>query len=154
MASGRSGFALAILIAACGPSPRPMTAARPPISQPQSPAAKLPLGIRECATGDLPGPDLAVNFDVFVAADVDLAALFPDGLRQLPTPITMDVLGRSPWPPYVRVDLATVVKRRNILWVECSNLFDDGFDALGDALGIPRPEPLASPRGHDVIPTA
>lgn len=129
-----------------------MAAARPVSSQVQSPSSKPPVGVRACATGSSSGPDPAINFDVFVAADADLDVLFPYALRDQAMPNTTEALDDAQWPPYVDVDLRTVVNERKVLWVQCENLLDDAFEALGDALGLPRPEPIRSSRGRYFVP--
>jgi hypothetical protein len=143
-------MALVALIAGCGHPSRPVASVHATRSQPEPQVRRSGAGVRECSTGDLPGPDLAVDFDVFVAADTDLDALFPYALRQLPAPVTAEGIEETRWPPYIPFDLRTVVAARSVLWVECGNLFPDGFEALGDALGVARPEPTHWPGHHDV----
>jgi hypothetical protein len=145
-------------VAACAaPAPRAQPAPEP--------ARKAPDTVRYCVPApDDNVPDLAVNFDVFVATSNDLLALFPGSLpprsapraksiREVHSPFTGELIAGpfdpplviqsyepdGPWPTsHGRFDLAEASTRR-LPWVQCGGLHPDGFEALGDALGLPRP---------------
>jgi hypothetical protein len=102
-------------------------------------------GKRACVTDNLSGPDLGVNFDLVVATEADLQALFPEGVRESRPP-------EGPWPQYVHIDRTAIVAQRNVTWIDCENLYDDAFEALAEALNVPAPAPTPREKALGITP--
>lgn len=150
-------FSLAILALACS-----TVESRAPVHD----AVVEPRALRSCSTQGSVAPERAVNFDVFVATPAELGSLFPGSLPPRAEPVSrtisevrdpfegkliagpfdppLKVLSYEPdgpWPPPGKLPNWQVVSSQNIPWLRCGGLLGDGFEALGDALQLARPNP-------------
>jgi hypothetical protein len=133
--------------------------------------------IRGCSGHVTAVPDRAFNFDLFVATQDDLQPVFPGSLPPRSVPHATRVFElRDPFtgrlvagpfdPPFTAlsfqpdgpwaetatiVDLQVAVARK-LPWIECAGLPEDGFETLGDVLGVPRPAQDDAQRAFGVVP--
>lgn len=160
------------LAAACAPAPsKTRSTVAPPARQEQGGP------VRRCAMTATPVPDVAINFDLFVANGDELASVFPGSLLPRSEPRSMKVseirepsTGRvvagpfepplfalsfepdGPWPDVTQTLDLQAVGARKLPWIECAGLFPDGFEALGDALDVPPPVPNDLQRALAIVP--
>jgi hypothetical protein len=168
----RAWAVLALMPAACAPTLRESDA-KPIRHQDGTPASS----IRACSGNVTAVPDRACNFDIFVATQDDLQSVFPGSLPPRSVPHATKVFElRDPFtgrliagpfdPPFTAlsfepdgpwaktattVDLQAVAARK-LPWIECAGLPEDGFETLGDVLGVPRPSQDDAQRALGVVP--